>query len=106
MSAENTIRKLDDLIVVLGQISEEVKQIVASLKQTMPPKSVDIKDNFPEELANILSFEFEGDYIVIRPRQFLGSDSFAKVVGIVRGLGGEYVSQGKLSHFRVPKEKA
>jgi hypothetical protein len=58
---------------------------------------------FPEDLENLLSFEEKQDYIMIKPRQFLGSDNFAKIASIIRGIGGDYVSAGKGSHFRVPK---
>jgi hypothetical protein len=66
----------------------------------------DIRMSFPEELESRLSFEEKGDYIIIKPKQFLGSDNFAKIASAVRGMGGEYISAGKDSHFRVPKKKA
>jgi hypothetical protein len=61
-----------------------------------------IAEKFPEDLRGILSFECQADAIIIKPRQFLGSETFAKVVDIVKQQGGEYVSAGKDSHFRVP----
>jgi hypothetical protein len=66
----------------------------------------DIKMMFPDELESMLSFEEKDEYIIIKPRQFLGSDNFSKIASIVRGVGGEYVSAGKASHFRVPKKAA
>jgi hypothetical protein len=66
----------------------------------------DIRMSFPEELESRLSFEEKGDYIMIKPKQFLGSENFAKIASAVRGMGGEYISAGKDSHFRVPKKKA
>ncbi len=66
----------------------------------------DIRMSFPEELEARLGFEEKGDYILIRPKQFLGSENFAKIASAVRGMGGEYISAGKDSHFRVPKKKA
>ena len=66
----------------------------------------DVKMLFPEDLENLLSFEKKEDHIKIKPRQFLGSDTFAKIASIVRGAGGEYVSAGKESHFRIAKKKA
>ena len=71
------------------------------------PRSIDdIRMSFPEELEARLSFEEKGDYIIIKPKQFLGSENFAKIASAVRGMGGEYISAGKDSHFRVPKKKA
>ena len=64
----------------------------------------DAKTLFPEDLENLLSFEEKDDYIIIKPRQFLGSDNFSKIASAVRQAGGEYVSAGKASHFKVPKK--
>jgi hypothetical protein len=65
----------------------------------------DIKMMFPEDLESLLNFEEKEDYVIIKPRQFLGSENFAKIASIVRGIGGDYISAGKASHFRVPKKK-
>ncbi len=62
--------------------------------------------SFPEELESLLGFEEKGDYIIIKLMGFLGSEKFAKIASAVRGMGGEYISAGKESHFRVPKKKA
>lgn len=66
----------------------------------------EIRMSFPEELETRLSFEEKGDYIIIKPKQFLGSENFAKIASAIRGMGGEYISAGKDSHFRVVKKKA
>lgn len=58
---------------------------------------------FTEELEEMLDFEDKGDWIRVSPRQYLGSDNFAKVLTIVRSAGGEYKSDGRNSHFKVPK---
>ncbi len=65
----------------------------------------DIRMSFPEDLESRLSFEEKGEYIIVKPTAFLGTN-FAKVASAVRGMGGEYISAGKDSHFRVPKKKA
>jgi hypothetical protein len=65
----------------------------------------DLRMMFPEDLDNMLSFEEKGEYVVIKPKQFLGSENFAKIASTVRGMGGEYISAGRDSHFRVYKKK-
>ncbi len=73
------------------------------------PKSQSIEDIrmiFPEELDSMLAFEDKGDFVMIKPKGFLGSDNFAKIASTVRGMGGEYISQGRDSHFRVYRKKA
>ena len=62
----------------------------------------DIRTMFTRDLEALLIFESKGDYVSISPRQFLGSENFAKIASVVRESGGEYMSAGKDSHFRIP----
>ena len=57
---------------------------------------------FPEDLRSLLSFEQKADAVIIKPRQFLGSENFAKIADIVKQHGGDYISAGKESHFKIP----
>ena len=120
------LEKVDELVVTLNKVSEELRSVSASMKSlavgqiTQPAAQIpatreisakqrslnDMRMSFPEELEARLSFEEKDDYIIIKPKQFLGSENFAKIASVVRGMGGEYISAGKDSHFRVPKIKA
>jgi hypothetical protein len=124
---DNLLERIDELLLVLKGISDDLRSVSASLKSmavsqithpTMPvqapatregyerQKSVEeVRMSFPPELENLLNIEERNDYIIIKPRQFLGSENFAKIASAVRGMGGEYISAGKESHFRVPKKK-
>jgi len=62
-----------------------------------------VRSLFPKDIEDQLTFEESDKYIIIKPRQYLGSENFAKIASIVRSGGGEYISAGKESHFRVPK---
>jgi hypothetical protein len=75
-------------------------------KQSSSNSLEDVRMMFPPDLDSLLSFEEKADYIVIKPKQFLGSENFAKIASTVRGIGGEYISAGRDSHFRVYKKKA
>jgi hypothetical protein len=127
------IERIDEILLVLNQISEDLRTVSASIRSLAvgqitgsqtPPASAsapapaaarqisdksktleDIRMMFPEDLDNLLSFEEKPDYIMIKPRQFLGSENFAKIASTVRGIGGEYISAGRDSHFRVYKKK-
>ncbi len=123
---EKLVERIDELLVVLNRISEDLRTVSSAVKSmtvsqiTQPSpqapapvsheihekqKSIDdIRMVFPEDLEALLSFEEKGDYIMVKPRQFLGSENFAKIASAVRGMGGEYISAGKDSHFRVPKK--
>lgn len=126
---EKLVEKVEELLVVLGKISEDLRAVVSSMKSTMgsqtaqpapqpaiavaPPASAhekkksieDIRIAFPEDLENMLNFEDKGDYIIVKPKQFLGSENFARIASTVRGMGGEYISAGRDSHFRIYKKK-
>ena len=122
---ESLVKRIDELLVLLNNISADLRTVSASVKSMAVPqgaqpapqapapvshevhekqKSIeDIRMVFPEDLEALLNFEEKGDYIIVKPRQFLGSENFAKIASAVRGMGGEYISAGRDSHFRVPK---
>jgi len=122
------VERIDEILLVLNQISEDLRTVSASIKslaigqitsQPAPQPSVpaarpsgemsktleEIRMMFPPDLDSLLTFEEKGEFIIIKPRQFLGSENFAKIASTVRGIGGEYISAGRESHFRVYKKK-
>jgi hypothetical protein len=122
---ERLVERVDEILVLLSRISEDLRTVSTSIKSmvgsqvtqpvTQPAAPVsheihekktieDIRLAFPEDLEHLLNFEEKDDYIMVKPRQFLGSENFAKIASAVRGMGGEYISAGKASHFRVPKK--
>ncbi len=110
---EELSERIDQLLNILNVISRDLKEISRALRGVSVPATVtqegvrtieDVRTLFPENLENMLSFEEMGEYIVIRPLQYLGSENFAKIASIIRDEGGEYISAGKESHFRLPKE--
>ena len=118
-SVEELSRRIDQLLNVLNMISRDLTDISKSLKAVSAPtvapaipaapkeevRSVEgVRGSFSSDLEEMLIFEEAGDYIVIKTRRFLGSDNFAKIASIVRSLGGEYISAGKDSPFKVPRE--
>lgn len=124
---EDILHRLSDVLDVLKKISEDLQDISKSLKAMRPPTTPttapsakpavppakpvgkrieDIRMMFTKELEAMLTFEDKEDFIKITPRQYLGSENFAKIASTIREAGGEYISAGKDSHFRVPKLKA
>lgn len=122
-NAEKLIERIEELLIVLNAIAEDLRDVSASLKSLavsqftphsmttpmpefeMESRLDEIRMTFPDELEELLSFEEKDEFIVIKPRQFLGSENFSKIASIVRSLGGDYISAGKESHFRIPKKK-
>lgn len=126
------VERIDELLIVLNRVAEDLRQVSISLKSLavpqlgqpsvpavptpsptpVPTRTVgetqsidDIKMMFPEELESLLNFEERDEYVIVKPRQFLGSENFAKIASAAREMGGEYISAGKASHFRIPKQK-
>jgi hypothetical protein len=71
----------------------------------------EIKEKLKEFLVEpnpllIIDENTSAQFIIVKPNGFLGGGNFPKIAGIIKNdLGGEYVSQGKGSHFKVPKLK-
>jgi len=63
----------------------------------------DVRMLFTKELEELLNFEDKDGWIRIAPKKYLGSDNFAKIAGVIRTEGGEYISAGRDSHFKLPK---
>jgi hypothetical protein len=115
LSQEELLRRIDELLSVLNMISRDLTDITKTLKETGVPAPApavapseartieSVQTWFPKNLEAMLTFEDVEDYIMIKPRQYLGSENFAKIASIIRDNGGEYISAGKESHFRVPK---
>jgi len=112
-SIEELLQRIDLLLDVLNTVSRDLMEISRALKAVSIPTAAptermrtteDVRTLFPKDLEEMLIFEEVEKYITIKPRLYLGSENFAKIASIVRGAGGEYISAGKQSHFRVPKE--
>jgi hypothetical protein len=125
-SVDEVMQKIDQLLVVLKDISQDLADISKALKASRAPSPTPVtapaptpiptpteregdstkeaRALFPKELEDMLFFEDQYEYIIIKPRRFLGSENFAKIASIVRGAGGEYVSAGRDSHFKISKE--
>ena len=112
-------KKIDELLGVLKVISGDLADVSRSLKNISEPAVTheillapsekrqnlnEIKRAFSSELVGMLLFEENADFIIIKPRRFLGSENFARIASVVRDLGGEYVSAGRNSHFKIAKE--
>jgi hypothetical protein len=97
---EALTKRVDELVLIMNGIMEDLRQVSASLKSLAVSQ---ITQPIAAHPAPALSQK--EDYIMIKPRQFLGSDNFSKIASVVRGAGGDYVSAGKASHFRVPKKR-
>lgn len=125
-SLQQLAERVDELLVILNYVAKDLREAADMLKATVQAtqptaqptqptqpaveakevKVEEVVSAFPEDLQKLLKFEDKGEFIAIKPSGFLGSDNFAKIADIIRNrLGGEYISAGKESHFRVPKKQ-
>ena len=115
---KNLVQKIDELLNVLKVITSDLSAVSNSLKKVNKPTTSvlqssivekkskikdieDVKEAFSSELRDMLLFEKTGNYIIVKPKRFLGSDNFARIASIVRELEGEYISAGRNSHFKI-----
>ncbi len=119
---KDVLRRIDDLIRVLKLLSDDLAEISRVLKayvglhieakltsglgEAKKLRTInDVQRFFPRDLLGLLLFEITDEYIIVKPRQYLGPENFARIASIIREqLNGEYVSQGKESHFKVPRK--
>jgi hypothetical protein len=121
VNIQELAQKVDELLNVLNVIAGDLAEVSKSLKSVSGPAAApaisaapaassekkrginEVKQEFSAELAGMLLFEENGSFVIVKPRRFLGSDNFAKIASVVRELGGEYVSAGRNSHFKIGK---
>lgn len=105
------LQRIEQLLNILKMVTTDLTEVSNALK-TLRPKTATaggpsdlnrVQSAFPQELKAMLRFEESEDYIIVKPRRFLGSENFAKIASIIRDVGGEYISAGRDSHFRVQK---
>lgn len=61
----------------------------------------DVKDVIPPTLHDKINVEMKGNYFIVKLNGFLGSENFQVLREALQAAGGEYISAGKDSHFRV-----
>jgi len=119
VGTQELAQKVDELLNVLKAVSVELAEVSKSLKAISGSATAtavsaapsekkhdlnDVKQAFSSELLGMLLFEESGKFVIVKPRRFLGSDNFAKIASVVRDLGGEYISAGRSSHFKIAKK--
>jgi hypothetical protein len=115
LDIQDLLKRIDQLLNVLNMITKDLADISESLKthtsarlsHTEPKEKTrainQMKRLFPRDLGDMLTFQEDNKYVLIKPRRYLGADNFSKIASIIREAGGEYISAGKESHFRIQK---
>lgn len=86
------------------RLCENVLANLKEMRETHAPVTLDaVKNAFPQGLVEDLAFSESETHITVKTKEYLGKENFSKAAAIVRGFGGEYVSAGRDSHFKIPK---
>lgn len=64
-----------------------------------------VRKMLPDDYDRLFTYHQTEDHVVLRFKEYLGDKRlFAQIAGLIRDqLGGEYISAGRDSHFRVPR---
>jgi len=57
----------------------------------------------PEEVRHNLIIDYKDDEVQIRPKQWLGTENWSKVMAVVKQLDGDWNKKGKNSYWSVPR---
>jgi hypothetical protein len=82
---------------------------VASIKSEpviKTPTSQDVRaveEEFSQEQRELLSFKADGEYVIIKPTQYLKAE-WNEINKVVRSLGGKWVKGDYFSYWEIPPE--
>jgi len=105
-----TSAKLETKLEPKPAIKPESKP-VASVKpepveKASTPTSQDVRaveEEFSQEQRELLSFTADGDYVIIKPTQYLKAE-WNEINEVVRSLGGKWVKGDFFSYWEIPPE--
>jgi hypothetical protein len=70
------------------------------------PKSQNVKaveEEFSPEQRELLSFKTDGDYVIIKPTEYLKAE-WNEINEVVRSLGGKWVKGDFFSYWEIPPQ--
>jgi len=62
------------------------------------------EDEFTKEQRKVLKFVSEGDYVIVKPTQFLKTE-WEDINDTVKSIGGKWVKGGTIDYWAIPKYK-
>lgn len=103
---EKLLKLFADMADRFEETANDIRSYIAEKKGVEQPQGgrQGSAPVFPDDLAKLVKITDEGSFWKVKPVKFLGSQNFAAIADIVvKQYGGDYISAGKESHFRVPK---
>jgi len=83
--------------------AQRERETIAKTEKPADPM-IKVRSLFPEAIENRLDFTWanQGKEILIKPKEFLGTELFAQVHKTITANKGTYISAGRDSHWTVP----
>lgn len=115
-SNEQIKAKMQEIKELASKLAEACEQLVQILTTGRAPPvapaapkpevsiTAELQKRLDPALYNMLTISEEGEVIIVKPKGYLGTDNFIKLATVVREFGGEYVSAGRESHFRIKRK--
>ena len=99
---------LESLLEAIEQLHKDNEEKMRLFKESQPRRMQvtmeKVVSSIPTKVREKLLFEEDDEEIRVKPQEFLGRDDFRTVASTIRELGGEYISAGRSSYFRVPRK--
>ena len=77
----------------------------AEKKQTQPNQQVSrIQNEFSPDQRKLLSFKAEGEYVIVKPIQFLKAE-WEDIYEVVKSIGGRRVKGDIISYWEIPLQQ-
>jgi hypothetical protein len=77
---------------------------IAAAKTIQPSKTaIKMENEFSPDQRKVLSFTVKGDYVMVKPIQFL-KEEWEDINEVVRSLGGRWVKGDIISYWEIPMQ--
>lgn len=97
MKPDNLVKIRDGAKLIFDAVQDELES------QAPKGKADVIAFILPDDLKNFMTIETQEKQLIVRPKGFIAPELFSRLSKLVTASHGYYVSQGKASHFVVPK---
>jgi hypothetical protein len=91
-----------------GTIKPDLKpepKLASSKTVQLSKTAIKMENEFSPEQRKVLSFTVKGDYVIVKPIQFL-KEEWEDINEVVRSLGGRWVKGDIISYWEIPLQQS
>jgi len=83
-------------------VNATVKHTQTAAKPVQPTRdAIKLEGEFSPDQRKLLSFKVEGEYVIVKPTQFL-KEEWEDINEVVRSLGGKWAKGDIISYWQIP----